>query len=116
MLGLLAVTWLVAASPAASAPAAHAARSCSSPRYPGDGYFTSLHVTHTTCSKGRKVARAHYHCRRAHGVRGHCHHALLGFHCKEYRPSSGRIPTEYNSRVTCKRGSRRVVFVYQQNT
>jgi hypothetical protein len=65
---------------------------------------------------GRKVARAHYRCRRAHGVRGHCHHAVLGYHCKEYRPSSGRIPTEYNSRVTCKRGSRRVVFVYQQNT
>jgi hypothetical protein len=106
----------VAAPGAAPAETAHAARSCSAPRYPGDGYFTSLRVTHTTCGKGRKVALAHYHCRRKHGVRGHCHHAVLRFHCKENRPASARIPTEYSSRVTCTRGSRKVVFVYQQNT
>jgi hypothetical protein len=101
---------------AASAETAHAARACSAPKYPGSGYFASLHVTHTSCRTGRKVALAHYHCRRKHGVRGHCHHAVLHFHCKEYRPASARIPTQYNARVTCKRGSRRVVFVYQQNT
>jgi hypothetical protein len=101
---------------AASAETTHAARACSAPKYPGNGYFASLHVTHTTCGTGRKVALAHYRCRRKHGVRGHCHHAVLHFHCKEYRPASARIPTQYNSRVTCKRGSRRVVFVYQQNT
>lgn len=100
----------------AAAPAAHAARSCTVPKYPGNGYFTSLRVTHTSCGTGRKVARAHYRCRRVHGVRGRCHHAVLHFHCKEYRPASARIPTQYSSRVTCKRGSRRVVFVYQQNT
>ncbi|MDX6521629.1 MAG: hypothetical protein QOF08_2234 [Gaiellales bacterium] len=105
-----------AALPAAAAPAAHAAGSCSAPRYPGNGYFTSLRVTRTSCAKGRKVARAHYHCRTAHGVSGRCHHAVLGYHCTEYRPASARIPTQYNSRVTCKSGSRRVVFVYQQNT
>jgi hypothetical protein len=38
------------------------------------------------------------------------------FHCKEHRPASARIPTQYSARVTCKRGGRRVVFVYQQNT
>jgi hypothetical protein len=94
----------------------HAARACSAPHYPGNGYFSSLHVTHTSCGKGRKVALAHYHCRRKHGVRGHCHHAVLHFHCRESRPASASIPTQYNARVTCKRGSRRVVFVYQQNT
>jgi hypothetical protein len=100
----------------AGATTAHAARSCSAPKYPGSGYFTSLRVTHTSCSKGRKVAKAHYHCRRKHGVRGHCHHAVLHFRCKEHRPASARIPTQYSSRVTCTRGSRKVVFVYQQNT
>jgi hypothetical protein len=100
----------------AGAATAYAARSCSAPKYPGSGYFTSLRVTNTSCSKGRKVARAHYRCRRKHGVRGHCHHAVLHFHCKERRPASARIPTQYSSRVTCTRGSRRVVFVYQQNT
>jgi hypothetical protein len=101
---------------AASAETTHAARACAAPHYPGNGYFTSLHVTHTSCGTGRKVARAHYHCRRAHGVSGRCHHAVLRFHCKEHRPASARIPTQYSSRVTCTRGSRRVVFVYQQNT
>jgi hypothetical protein len=36
------------------------------------------------------------------------HAAVSGTSC-----STG---TEYNARVTCKRGSRRVVFTYQQNT
>jgi hypothetical protein len=38
---------------------------------------------------------------------------VLGYHCTEYRQS---IPTEIDSRVTCKRGTRRVVYTYQQNT
>jgi hypothetical protein len=101
---------------AATAATTHAARACSPPHYPGSGYFTSLHVTKTSCSTGRKVAKAHYHCRRKNGVRGRCHHAVRHFHCKERRPASGRIATQYNARVTCKRGSRRVVFTYQQNT
>ena len=112
--GLLAVPALPAT--ATSGPAAHAARSCSVPKYPGNGYFTSLRVSHTSCGNGRKVARAHYSCRRAHGVRGRCRHAVRHYHCKEYRPASGRTSTEYNARVTCKRGGRRVVFTYQQNT
>jgi hypothetical protein len=101
---------------AAAAETTHAARACSAPKYPGNGYFTSLRVSHTSCGKGRKVALAHYHCRRKHGVRGHCHHRVLHFRCKENRPASARIPTQYSSRVTCKRGGRRVVLVYQQNT
>jgi hypothetical protein len=106
-----------AVTPAIAAPApAHAAGACSAPKYPGSGYFTSLRVSHTSCRTGRKVAVAHYRCRRKHGVRGRCRHRVLHFRCKEYRPSSGRIATQYNARVTCTRGSRRVVFVYQQNT
>ncbi|HEY0630733.1 MAG TPA: hypothetical protein VGC98_01650 [Thermoleophilaceae bacterium] len=105
-----------AAAIPASGATTHAARACSAPKYPGSGYFTSLHVTRTSCRTGRKVALAHYRCRRKHGVRGRCHHAVLHFHCKEHRPSSGQISTQYNARVTCKRGSRRVVFTYQQNT
>ena len=101
---------------ASSGETAHAARACAAPHYPGSGYFASLHVAHTSCGTGRKVALAHYHCRRAHGKTGRCHHAVLRFRCSEHRPASGRIPTQYNSRVTCKRGSRRVTFVYQQNT
>jgi hypothetical protein len=117
-LALAAATCLAgvqAVAPATAAPA-HAARACSAPKYPGSGYFTSLRVSHTSCGTGRKVAVAHYHCRRHHGVRGRCHHRVRHFRCREHRPSSGRISTQYSSRVTCTRGSRKVVFVYQQNT
>jgi hypothetical protein len=100
---------------AAPTPETHAAGACSPPSYPGSGYFTSLRVSHTSCRTGRKVARAHYSCRRKHGKQGRCHHRVLHFRCKESRPSSGRTRTEYNARVSCTRGSRRVVFTYQQN-
>jgi hypothetical protein len=104
-----------AAAPAA-ASATHAARACSAPEYPGNGYFTSLSVRHTTCRKGSRVARAHYRCRTKHGIEGRCHHRVLHFRCKERRPSRWRIPTQYTGEVTCKRGHKRVVFDYQQNT
>jgi hypothetical protein len=115
-IALVAATGLVAGAPAASASATHAARACSPPEYPGNGYFTSLNVKRTTCAKGRKVARAHHRCRTKNGIKGRCHHRVLRYRCKESRPSSARIPTQYSARVTCKRGTRRVVFVYQQNT
>jgi hypothetical protein len=38
---------------------------------------------------------------------------VLGYSCSEKRTS---IPTEINSRVTCKKGQRRVIYTYQQNT
>ena len=113
----LAAAGCLAGAPATAAAApAHAARACSAPDYPGNGYFTSLRVSNTSCTTGRTVARAHYRCRRKHGIRGHCHHRVLHFRCRERRPASARIPTQYSARVTCTRGSRRVVFVYQQNT
>ncbi|MEA2126709.1 MAG: hypothetical protein QOI80_3491 [Solirubrobacteraceae bacterium] len=92
-------------------PAAASAKSCSAPKYPGSGYFTSLSVKNTTCKKGRELALAHYHCRTKHGKKGRCAN-VLGYHCTEKRQS---IPTELDSRVTCKRGAKRVVFTYQQN-
>ena len=116
----LAATSCFAAASAAPAMAAptdvNAARACSTPKYPGSGYFTSLRVSGTSCSTGRRVARAHYSCRRKNGVRGRCGRRVLRFRCSESRPSSGRTRNEYNARVSCRRGGRRVVFTYQQNT
>ena len=48
---------------AGASPAAHAARSCSPPKYPGQGYFTSLQVSRVSCATGKRVTLAHYHCR-----------------------------------------------------
>ena len=95
----------------AAAPAA--AKSCRPPTYPGSGYFTSLSVKKTTCGKGSDVALAHHSCRTKGGLLGYCSKKVRGFKCKETRQS---IPTETNSKVTCRDGSKRVVFTYQQNT
>jgi hypothetical protein len=98
------------ATVAGASPAGHAARSCAPPKYPGQGYFTSLQVAHVSCATGKKVTLAHYRCRIKHGRKGHCGR-VLHYRCTETRRS---IPTEYTSRVTCKRGSRKVVYTYEQ--
>lgn len=95
------------------AGAAQASRSCQPPKYPGSGYFTSLKVHNTSCATGRKVALAWYHCRTAQGVSGHCSQRVRGYSCKETRVT---IPTEFDARVTCHRGSATVIHTYLQNT
>jgi hypothetical protein len=107
---LVAVVAFAFASTAGARPAAHAARSCSPPKYPGQGYFTSLQVSHVGCATGRKVTLAHYRCRIKHGRKGHCAR-VLHYRCSETRRA---IPTEYTSRVTCTRGARKVVYTYEQ--
>jgi hypothetical protein len=104
----------VSAGAATPSPTASAARSCQPPDYPGSGYFTSLRTRNTSCRKGRRVALAHYNCRTDNGGRkGKCPRRVKGFRCRERRTS---IPTEMNSRVTCRDGTKRVKFTYQQNT
>src|SRR3954447_9500584 len=100
------------AVPAAAQGSASAATTCHTPRYPGSGYFTSLSVKGTTCTTGKKVALAYYHCRLEHGRKGRCTHKVLGYGCSEHRES---IATEIDARVTCKRGAKRVTHTYQQN-
>lgn len=105
---------LAAVGPAgAAAPVAHQSRTCSPPDYPGSGYFTSLSVRGVSCAKGRRVTMAHYRCRTESGRAGRCHRRVLRYSCKENRQT---IPSEIDSRVTCRRGSRRVTYTYQQNT
>ena len=101
------------AAPAAQASTASLARSCTAPKYPGQGYFTSLVVTGTSCARGKSVALAYYRCRIKNGVKGRCVKRVLGFACTERRTS---IPTEINARVTCRRGGAKVTHTYQQNT
>src|SRR3954471_12929036 len=93
--------------------AAQAATTCSTPKYPGSGYFTSLKVTHVSCTTGRKFVVAYYKCRLKHGVRGRCTSRVNGYRCKETRNT---ISTEIDARVTCRNGSKQIVHTYQQNT
>jgi hypothetical protein len=112
MLGMLVIGAVALAGPAHAARA-QAARACSPPRYPGNGYFTSLHVFNTSCSTGGKVAVAWYHCRLRHGIYGHCNQPVLHFSCREGKRVSTSILFE--AKVTCRRGSATVVHTYTQN-
>jgi hypothetical protein len=103
----------VPASAAAADATARAAANCRPPRYPGSGYFTSLRVTRVGCSTGSSVATSHYRCRVRGGAEGRCRSRVRGYRCSERRRS---VSTEFNAVVTCRRGDRRVVFSYQQNT
>jgi hypothetical protein len=89
------------------------AKSCTPAKYPGDGSFTSLSVRGTSCAAGRTLQRRRYTCRvRNGGADGRCNRRVDGYSCSERRT---RISTEINGRVSCRKGSRRVTFSYQQN-
>jgi hypothetical protein len=106
------VVALTVAAGASASPVASASKTCTPPKYPGSGYFTSLSVTGTSCSTGSKVAKAWYNCRTAHGQAGRCTKKVEGYSCTEKRKS---IATEINATVSCKKGSARVKHSYQQN-
>ena len=97
---------------------------CSTPEEPAGlngGYFSNLRVSgyssrSSACRRGRRLVLAYYRCRRARGVRGACHgRTINGLRCSERRNPDLQSRTEVNGRVTCRRGSRRIVHVYQQN-
>ena len=94
-------------------PSAAQAATCSPPKYPGSGYFTSLKATKVSCSEASKVAVAFHKCRTKTSVKGRCTSKVRKFSCTEKRTT---ISTEINGRVTCKYGSRKVELTYQQNT
>jgi hypothetical protein len=92
------------------------AKSCSvkPSDYPGDGYFTSLSVSGTSCSNGKSVAREHYRKRVNRGGRdGKFNGSVKGWSCRESSRNKSR--NELNARVTCRRSGNRITFTYQQN-
>lgn len=102
--------------PAFAGTTAASAASCSfSQSKPGGGYFLSLKVTNLSCSKGKTVAKHHNTCRlkAKSNKKGYCGR-VDGYKCTEKRGAA--IPTEYSSIVTCKKGSKKVVYGYQQDT
>ena len=118
----LAATALIAAIPAsatADGPTADASRNCSlagqSRDFPPASYVTSLRVFNTTCRKGKRVIRAYHRCRQANGGRnGRCPNRVLRFRCREGARQS--VPgVQYNARVVCRRGARKIVSTYTQN-
>jgi uncharacterized cupredoxin-like copper-binding protein len=114
---LLAAIALFAAAPGGSAAAS--LKSCSirgKEQKLGATYVTTLKVRGVSCATGQRVVKAFQSCRRAKGVKGYCTRKVLKYGCSEQRPADETIPTQFTGHVTCRRASRHVAFVYQQNT
>jgi hypothetical protein len=113
-LALLLAATLFALLTAGGATAVAASNCGGLPDYPSSkgGYFQTLQVTQISCKTGKSLMRSHYTCRVKHGLKGHCT-SVRGYRCTEKRGLA--IPTEYSGRVTCKAGSKRFVYTYQQN-
>jgi hypothetical protein len=104
------------AIPASAGAATSCKLSLKTARGMGPTYVTSLKVTGTSCSNGIKVTRAFQSCRLEKGKKGRCTTKVLGFSCRETRPGSESIPTQFTGHVTCRKGGARVSHVYQQDT
>lgn len=112
LVAVLAALAVAAVAALAGASAAQAA-SCTPPKYPGSGYFTSLSVTKVNCATGKKLVTSYYKCRIKKGKTGRCTTKVLGYSCKETKRV--KIATELDARVSCTLGARRIVHTYQQN-
>ncbi|MDX6682695.1 MAG: hypothetical protein QOG94_2734 [Solirubrobacteraceae bacterium] len=89
-------------------------RACTPPKYPGAGYFTgNIRARNVTCAYAKRFVVEYYKCRVRHGgTDGRCVVRVRRFKCSETR---NKIPTEIDARVTCIRGTQRIVHTYQQN-
>ena len=115
MVGALA---MVPGGASAARPVAHIAVAChfhgTEQEHLGPSYVTSLNVHGTSCANGKRVVQAYYNCRvRSGGVKGTCHHSVLGYYCTEHRQG---ISIQFDASVSCVNGSRRVNHTYTQNT
>jgi hypothetical protein len=81
----------------------------------GASYVTSLKVKNTSCKKGAKVIKAYHACRKDNGgADGRCNSRVEGFKCEEGSRES--TPAQYNAKVKCKKGAKKVKSTYTQNT
>ena len=107
-----------AGSAGASGPTAHASKSChltiSQQRNSGATYLVQLSVTNVSCSTGLKVEKAWQSCRRKTPGHRTCRSRVLRYRSSQKVLDSSK--TQYDARVTATSGSRKVVFVYSQNT
>jgi hypothetical protein len=106
------------AGSASSSPGAGTSANCNisgKERHLGPTYVTSLRVKGVGCNTGERLVKQYYQCRvKSGGRRGRCHSKISGFSCQEKRIQA--IKTEFDARVTCKRGRSRVWHTYTQFT
>jgi hypothetical protein len=101
-----------------TAPSGAMAKSCNisgKERKLGPTYVTSLSVTGVGCGTGEQLVKAYHRCRFASGgKKGRCTRKVSGYRCSERRGKA--IPTQFDARVTCTRGSKKVTHAYTQFT
>jgi hypothetical protein len=86
------------------------------------GYLTNITVTgsyskkSSACRSGNALALAYYKCRRHKGIKASCSgRTINGLKCRESRPANSQSDDQINARVTCRKGSKKIVHYYQQN-
>jgi hypothetical protein len=96
---------------------AQAAKTCSlslsQQRHSGATYLVQLKVSGVSCSTGLKVEKAWQSCRKATAGHTTCRKSVLGYKSSQKVLDSSK--TQYDAKVTAKRGSRVVTFIYTQN-
>jgi hypothetical protein len=96
---------------------AEAAKTCSlslnQQRHSGATYLVQLKVSGVSCSTGLKVEKAWQSCRRATAGKTVCRKRVLGYRSAQKVLDSSK--TQYDAKVTAKRGSKVVTFIYTQN-
>jgi hypothetical protein len=117
---LLVSSCLLLAGLVAAQTSAGATRGCPDPATKSGlkgGYFSQLRVTNVSCRSGKKLVYAYYACRMKKGGRkASCSgRTINSLRCKEYRKPDLQSDTQVNARVTCTKGSKKVVHSYQQN-
>ncbi|HLM10574.1 MAG TPA: hypothetical protein VK307_12725 [Thermoleophilaceae bacterium] len=108
---LLAALAVPSGAGAASGPTAEASRTCGvgdSQSY-GTTYVLGIRARNVSCRRARRLVREFHDCRP--GKTGRCPR-VSGYRCREDR--FRKIPTQYSSRVTCRRGGKVVKHTYQQ--
>ncbi|HEX8207787.1 MAG TPA: hypothetical protein VF587_17105 [Solirubrobacteraceae bacterium] len=79
----------------------------------GATYVTKVTARGLSCRSALSLVKDYHACRRRRGgADGRCPR-VNGYRCRESRTSS---PTQYDSKATCRKGGRRVVQQYTQNT
>ena len=93
---------------------AQASRSCDvsgEERSFGATYVTSISARGVSCGKAKGVVRAYHDCR---GSKRACRRKVSGYRCRQRVLTSS--PVQYDARVKCRRGGKRVTHTYSQNT
>ena len=109
----------VRATPAsASGPVAAAAKTChlslTQQRHAGATYLVQLNVSGgVSCSSGLTLEKAWQSCRRSTSGHTTCKRSVSGYRCSQKVLDSSK--TQYDAKVSCAQGSRKVTFIYTQN-